>query len=128
AQRQYCLALGRPEHAAKSLPEAPEWRNAIAQELQMSRKAFVATDAMREMVRKLARRGVPQDDIAKIVDCAPKTLRKHFRDELDRGAAAANAEMCRLLFAAAERGNIAVPGPVDTQDLGHLGLELGIAL
>jgi hypothetical protein len=73
----------------------------------MSRKAFVATDAMREMVRKLASRGVPQDDIAKIVDCAPKTLRKHFRDELDRGAAAANAEMCRLLFAAAERGNIA---------------------
>ena len=48
----------------------------------MSRKAFVATDAMREMVRKLASRGVPQDDIAKIVDCAPKTLRKHFRDEL----------------------------------------------
>jgi hypothetical protein len=31
----------------------------------MSRKAFVATDAMREMVRKLASRGVPQDDIAK---------------------------------------------------------------
>jgi hypothetical protein len=28
---------------------------------------------------------VPQDDVAKIIGCAPKTLRKRFRDELDRG-------------------------------------------
>ena len=45
----------------------------------MARKAFVATDAMREQVRHLAGIGVPQDDIAAVIGCAPKTLRKCFR-------------------------------------------------
>ena len=65
------------------------------------------TDAMRERVRYLAGVGVPQDDIAKIIGCAPKTLRKRFRDDLDRGVAEANATMCGYLFASAKAGNIA---------------------
>ena len=40
----------------------------------MARKAFVVTDAMREKVRYLAGVGVPQDDIAKIIGCAPEDL------------------------------------------------------
>jgi hypothetical protein len=72
----------------------------------MARKAFVVTDAIREKVRYLAGVGVPQDDIAKIVRCAPKTLRKRLRDELDRGVAEANATVSGYLFAA-EAGNIA---------------------
>jgi hypothetical protein len=73
----------------------------------MARTAFVVTDAMRERVRYLAGVGVPQDDIAKIIGCAPKTLRKRFRDDLDRGVAEANATMCGYLFASAKAGNIA---------------------
>jgi len=73
----------------------------------MARKAFVVTDATREKVRYLAGVGVRQDDIAKIVGCAPKTLRKRFRDELDRGVAEANAQVSGYLFAAAKAGNIA---------------------
>jgi len=73
----------------------------------MARKAFVVTDATREKVRYLAGVGVPQDDIAKIVGCAPKTLRKRFRDELDRGVAEAKATISGYLFAAAKAGNIA---------------------
>ena len=73
----------------------------------MARKAFVVTDAMREKVRYLAGVGVRQDDIAKIVGCAPKTLRKRLRDELDRGVAEANATISGSLFAAAKAGNIA---------------------
>ena len=73
----------------------------------MARKAFIVTDAMREKVRYLAGFGVPQDDIARIVGCAPKTLRKRCRDELDRGLAEANAQMCGYLFASAKAGNIA---------------------
>ena len=46
--------------------------------------------------------GVRQDDIAKIIGCAPKTLRKRFRDELDRGVAEANATVSGYLFAAAK--------------------------
>jgi hypothetical protein len=73
----------------------------------MARQRFVATEALREKVRHLAGLGVPQDDIAKIVGCSPKTLRKRFRDELDRGAAEANAVIAGCLFAAARAGNIA---------------------
>jgi hypothetical protein len=72
----------------------------------MARTAFVVNDALREKVRHLAGYGVPQDDIAKIIGCAPKTLRKRFRDELDRGVAEANATISGFLFAAAKAGNI----------------------
>ena len=72
----------------------------------MSRKPFVVDEATRERVRYLAGVGVPQDDIARIVGCAPKTLRKRFREDLDRGVAEANATVCGYLFAAAKAGNI----------------------
>ena len=73
----------------------------------MARKAFVVTDATRDKVRYLAGVGVPQDDIAKIIGCTAKTLRKRLRDELDRGVAEANATISGYLFAAAKAGNIA---------------------
>jgi hypothetical protein len=72
----------------------------------MARKAFRADEALREKVRHLAGLGVAQDDIAKIIDCAPKTLRKCFRDELDRGVAEANATISGSLFGAAKGGNV----------------------
>ena len=70
----------------------------------MARKAFAVNDAMRERVRYLAGVGVRQDDIAKIIGCAPKTLRKRFRDELDRGVAEANATIVRLFVRCREGG------------------------
>ena len=73
----------------------------------MARPAFIVNEALREKVAHLAGLGVPQEDIAKIVGCSPKTLRKCFRDELDRGAAEANAIVAGCLFAAAKGGNIA---------------------
>jgi hypothetical protein len=79
----------------------------IDQERHMARHAFAVTDAVREKVRYLAGVGVRQDDIAKIVGCTPKTLRKRLRDELDRGVAEANATISGYLFAAAKAGNIA---------------------
>ena len=45
----------------------------------MARKAFAANDTVREKVRYLAGLGVRQDDIAKIIGCDPKTLRKRLR-------------------------------------------------
>jgi hypothetical protein len=72
----------------------------------MARKAFVVTDTMRERVRYLAGFGLPQTDIAKIVGCDPKTLRKRFRDDLDRGVAEAKATIASYLFAAAKAGNV----------------------
>jgi hypothetical protein len=72
----------------------------------MSRKPFAVNEAVRERVRHLAGVGVRQDDIAKIIGCAPKTLRKQFRDDLDRGVAEANAIVSGCLFAAAKGGNV----------------------
>jgi len=73
----------------------------------MARQPFVVNEALREKVSHLAGVGVPQDDIANIIGCAPKTLRKHFRAELDRGVAEANAVIAGCLFTAAKGGNIA---------------------
>ena len=72
----------------------------------MAKTAFVVNDALREKARYLAGLGVPQDDIAQIIGCAPKTLRKRFRDELDRGVAEANATISGSLFGAAKGGNV----------------------
>ena len=72
----------------------------------MARKAFVVNQTVREKVRHLAGVGVRQDDIAKIIGCAPKTLRKRCREDLDRGVAEANAMVSGYLFASAKEGNV----------------------
>ena len=72
----------------------------------MARKAFVVNEATRERVRHLAGIGVRQDDIAKIIGCAPKTLRKRCREDLDCGVAEANALVSGYLFAKAKGGNV----------------------
>src|SRR6266702_1495053 len=63
----------------------------------MARQAFAVNEAVRERVRHLAGVGVCQDDIARIIGCAPKTLRKRLRDDLDRGVAEANATIAGCL-------------------------------
>jgi hypothetical protein len=72
----------------------------------MPRKPFVVNETVREKVRHLAGVGVRQDDIARIIGCAPKTLRKRCRDDLDRGVAEANAVVSGSLFANAKAGNV----------------------
>ena len=72
----------------------------------MARKPFVVNAAVREKVRHLSGLGVRQDDIARIVKCSPKTLRKRCRDDLDCGVAEANAIVSGSLFAAAKGGNV----------------------
>ena len=66
------------------------------------------TDEQRRLVRALAGFGVPQDDIARHLDVDPKTLRKHFRPDIDRGALEANAKVAQSLFQmATQGGNVA---------------------
>jgi transcriptional regulator with XRE-family HTH domain len=57
------------------------------------RKAFEPTMANRLLVRKLARAGWSQDDIAEGMGVSDETLRKYFRYELDMG----NLEMCSTI-------------------------------
>src|ERR1700722_9248471 len=88
------------------LTSAAKGRTTINQEPHMARKAFAVNDAVRERVRHLAGIGLRQDDIAKIIACSSKTLRKRCRDDLDRGVAEANATVSGYLFAAAKAGNV----------------------
>jgi hypothetical protein len=42
--------------------------------------------------------GVPEADIARVIGVDPKTLPKHYRDELDLGAVKANSRMAENLY------------------------------
>ena len=67
-------------------------------------KAFEATEEQRRTVRAMAGYGVPQDDIATLLELDPKTLRKHFRRELDRGSIEATAKVGQSLYRMATEG------------------------
>ena len=54
----------------------------------------------------MAAYGIPEPDISRVVDIDPKTLRKYYRDELDLGAAKANAQIAGFLFNSARNGNV----------------------
>jgi len=66
---------------------------------------FEPTEEQRRLVRAMAGFGIRQDDIAAHLEIDPKTLRKHFRRELDRGAVEANAKVAQSLFNMATQGN-----------------------
>ncbi len=66
---------------------------------------FKPTDELREIVESMSGVGIPQDSIALVLDIAPKTLRKHFRAELDTAAIKANAKVGGTLFAKATSGD-----------------------
>lgn len=48
--------------------------------------------------------GIPQDDIAAHLGIDPKSLRKHFRQDLDRGMTEANVKVAQSLFHMATEG------------------------
>ena len=56
------------------------------------------------MARAMAGLGLPQEQIALLLEIDAKTLRKHLRDELDRGMAEANVKIAQSLFNMATTG------------------------
>jgi hypothetical protein len=63
------------------------------------------TDEQRRTVKAMSGFGVPQPDIAVHLGIDPKTLRKHFREELDRGSIEATTKVAQSLFNMATQGN-----------------------
>src|SRR5688572_31405476 len=61
---------------------------------------------LRRQVEAMAAYGIPETDIARVIGIDPKTLRKHYRDELDMGATKANAQVAGYLFNAAKNGHV----------------------
>lgn len=60
----------------------------------------------RETVSKLAAVGIPQKDIATVLGIDAKTLRKHYRNELDKAMTEANAAVAGKLYNAAMAGSV----------------------
>ena len=65
------------------------------------------TDAQRQLVQLHATIGTQQSVIADIVGIDAKTLRKHYREELDQSMAKANAQIGGALFNKAKGGDTA---------------------
>lgn len=64
----------------------------------MGRQAHKPTDQSRRQVETLSGYGVPQDQIAVLTGCDPKTLRKWYAEELERGNAKATAAVAQTLY------------------------------
>ncbi|MCB1499221.1 MAG: hypothetical protein KDK07_05440 [Bauldia sp.] len=64
----------------------------------MGRRSHRPDERGRRQVEALAAYGVPEHHIARVVGIDPKTLRKHYRDELDLGATKATAKVAEFLF------------------------------
>jgi hypothetical protein len=71
--------------------------------------AFCPTDEQRRTVEAMVSYGIPQVDIARVIGMGidDDTLRKHFREEIDTGAARANTRVAQFLFeqATGQRGD-----------------------
>jgi len=67
----------------------------------------IPTDAARQTVQLHSTIGTPQDVIARVLGIDAKTLRLHYRDELDLATARANATIGGALFNKAKNGDTA---------------------
>jgi len=72
----------------------------------MGRRAHKPDPAQKRQVEAMSAYGIPEIDIAGVLGVDPKTLRKHYRDELDHGETKANAQVAGYLFNAAKNGNV----------------------
>ena len=79
----------------------------MGSQLKRGRPTFKPTGKLREQVITLSSNGLPHIQIAPLIGCSsPKTLRKHFRDELDIGKIQANAKVAGALYQLALEGNV----------------------
>jgi hypothetical protein len=70
----------------------------------MARPSFVPSVEQRRSVKAMAGLGLRHQDIALVLEISEKTLRKHFRSELTRGAIEANAKVLQTLYGMATSG------------------------
>lgn len=64
---------------------------------KVGRPPHEPTDKDRRMVQSLCAYGIPEEDIAKVIGITGKTLRKHYRHELDISLPMANAEAAECI-------------------------------
>ena len=64
----------------------------------MGRPAYKPDPVTRRQVEAMAAYGIPEADIATVVEIDPKTLRRHYRRELDTGHIKANTKVAENLY------------------------------
>jgi hypothetical protein len=64
----------------------------------MGRPAHKPDPKTQKQVEALAGYGIPETEIGALVGIDPKTLRKHYRQELDHGHTKANAKVAENLY------------------------------
>ena len=64
----------------------------------MARPPHEPDQAQRRQVEALAGYGIPEAEIAGLIGVDAKTLRRHYRSELDHGHTKANARVAENLF------------------------------
>jgi len=65
----------------------------------------IVNDQTRKLVESSSGLGLPHEQIAILVGIDDKTLRKHYRAELDIGKAKANGQIAKTLFSKAVAGD-----------------------
>ena len=73
----------------------------------MGRRAHQPDPSLQRQVEAMAAYGIPELDIGRVLKIDPKTLRKHYRHELEFGHLKANAQVAGFLFNSARNGNVA---------------------
>ena len=68
--------------------------------------AFLPSPEQRKTVRAMAAFGIPQIEIANVIGISDRTLRKAFREELDKAATEANAKVAEVCFRMATSGTV----------------------
>lgn len=66
--------------------------------IEVGNKPYVPSDADRQRVRLMAVAGIVQEDIARVIGIPERTMRRHFREELDLALIEANAKVAGNLF------------------------------
>lgn len=65
----------------------------------------IPTDDTKKLVETSSGLGLPHESIAVLVGIDDKTLRKYYREELDKGKAKAHATIARTLYQKATAGD-----------------------
>jgi len=65
----------------------------------------IPTDENKRLVETSAGLGLPHEHIGALIGIDDKTLRKHYRNELDIGKAKASAQIAKTLFNKAQAGD-----------------------
>jgi len=59
---------------------------------------YTPNDKDRATVEAMVSYGIPQEDIAKVIQIDPKTLRKYYEHEIDTASAKANSQVAQRLY------------------------------